>query len=82
MERDIKRLKIPGYHFDDSTVSNCNSVYYNKDEEPEDNWIEIIQDSNTSLLIFLLVEKCSTVKAFTLPNTENIENNILKSIKE
>ena len=52
MEKDIKRLKIPGYHFDDNTVSNCNSVYYNKDEEPEDNWIKKLFKTLIHLYLF------------------------------
>jgi hypothetical protein len=59
---DLTKFTFKGYHYDNNTVSRCNSVFYVKDDN-EDEWLEIIPVSNAKGFYMLVtVEGCETAK--------------------
>ena len=58
---ELTKLKFEGYHYDETTISKINSVFFVKDDN-EDDWIEVIPMQGNFYTV-LTVEKCETVKA-------------------
>ena len=61
---ELTKLKFEGYHYDETTTSKINSVFFIKDDN-EDDWIEIIPMPDTAGIFYtvLTIESCETVKA-------------------
>lgn len=61
---ELTKLKFEGYHYDETTISKVNSVFFIKDNN-EDDWIEVIPMQDTAGIFYtvLTVEGCETVKA-------------------
>ena len=58
---ELTKLKFEGYHYDETTTSKVNSVFFIKDDN-EDDWIEVIPMQGNFYTV-LTVEGCETVKA-------------------
>ena len=58
---ELTKLKFEGHHYDETTTSKINSVFFVKDDN-EDDWIEVIP-MQVNFYTVLTVEKCETVKA-------------------
>lgn len=58
---ELTKLKFEGFHYDETTTSKVNSVFFIKDDN-EDDWIEIIPMQDNFYTV-LTVERCETVKA-------------------
>lgn len=58
---ELTKLKFKGFHYDETTTSKVNSVFFIKDDN-EDDWIEIIPMQDNFYTV-LTVERCETVKA-------------------
>ena len=58
---ELTKLKFEGHHYDETTTSKVNSVFFIKDD-CEDDWIEVIPMQGNFYTV-LTVEKCETVKA-------------------
>ena len=58
---ELTKLKFEGYHYDETTTSKINSVFFVKDDN-EDDWIEVIPMQGNFYTV-LTVEKCATIKA-------------------
>lgn len=58
---ELTKLKFEGFHYDETTTSKINSVFFIKDDN-EDDWIEVIPMQDNFYTV-LTVEKCETVKA-------------------
>ena len=77
--RKIPKIKIEGFHLNENTVSSCNSVYYDRDNN-EDSWIEIIPDYKEKGYIILYIENCQTIKA-TFATFDGLKKEIIELIK-
>lgn len=58
---ELTKLKFEGFHYDETTTSKINSVFFIKDGN-EDDWIEVIPMQGNFYTV-LTVEGCETVKA-------------------
>ena len=58
---ELTKLKFEGHHYDETTTSKVNSVFFVKDDT-EDDWIEVLPMQGNFYTV-LTVEKCETVKA-------------------
>lgn len=58
---ELTKLKFEGFHYDETTTSKVNSVFFIKDDN-EDDWIEIIPMQGIFYTV-LTIESCETVKA-------------------
>ena len=58
---ELTKLKFEGFHYDETTTSKINSVFFIKDDN-EDDWIEVIPMQGNFYTV-LTVEGCETVKA-------------------
>ena len=58
---ELTKLKFEGFHYDETTTSKVNSVFFIKDDN-EDDWIEVIPMQENFYTV-LTIEGCETVKA-------------------
>lgn len=58
---ELTKLKFECYHYDETTTSKINSVFFVKDDN-EDDWIEVIPMQGNFYTV-LTVEGCEIVKA-------------------